>query len=202
MRAPMAEPQRSASQLNEGALVDRVARGDEQAVTLLYETYADRIFRFVYRRMAGCYEDAEEITQDAFVAAACCAATFDGSCTVLTWLCGIARVRIADHYRRQGRRKRVPPGKLLRLGTDAAPGEETAGGFGPEDVPDRLDLGRLVERAMASLRDDEREVLLLRYVEEFSVREIALLMERTEKAVESLLMRAKKKAARAAARWL
>ena len=41
--------------------------------------------------------------------------------------------------------------------------------------------------------DEEREALLLRYVEGLSVREIAVLMKRTEKAVESLLSRAKAK---------
>jgi RNA polymerase sigma-70 factor, ECF subfamily len=202
MRAAMTEPQRSVSQLKEGALVDRVAHGDEQAVRLLYETYADRVFRFVYRRVSECYEDAEEVTQDAFVTAASCAATFDGSCTVLTWLCGIAKVRIADHYRRQGRRKRVPPGQLARFEDDAPAAGGDRGALSLENLPDRLDMDRLVVRLMASLRDDEREVLLLRYVEEFSIREMAVLMNRSEKAVESLLMRAKKKAARAALRWL
>lgn len=115
MRGVMAEPQHAGSQLGGESLLGRVAGGDEEAVARFYDRYADAVFRFIQRRVAGCREDAEEITQDTFLAAVACAATFDGTCAPLTWLCGLARVRLADFFRRQGRQKRSPPGRVLSL---------------------------------------------------------------------------------------
>ncbi len=203
MRAAMTGPERSASETGEVALVRRVARGDEEAVARFYHAYADAVFRFIYRRVAERYEDAQDLTQETFLAAVACALTYDGSCAVFTWLCGMARVRIADFFRRQGRRKRVPFHQLERLEEAFPGGEESASARSSlEGLPGRLDDARLLDRTMAALREEEREALLLRYVEELSVREIAALMARSEKAIESLLIRAKKKAARKAAELL
>jgi RNA polymerase sigma factor (sigma-70 family) len=203
MRAAMTEPERFASDHGDASLINWVAQGDEEAVARLYHAYADAVFRFIYRRVGESYEDAEEITQDTFLAATACAPTYDPACPALTWLCGIARLRITDFYRRQGRRKRIPPDRLLALDEQfrSSHGPQSVA-HDPDDVPARLDTARMVDLTLAELRDEEREALMLRYVEELSVREIAVLMKRTEKAIESLLTRAKKKAAKVAARWL
>jgi RNA polymerase sigma factor (sigma-70 family) len=70
---------------------------------------------------------------------------------------------------------------------------DQGGQRGLEEVLDRILASEVVDAALSRLTDDEREALLLRYVEGFSVREIAGLMKRTDKGVESLLMRAKAK---------
>jgi RNA polymerase sigma-70 factor (ECF subfamily) len=203
MRGAMTEPRRAGADAGVGSLLRRVADGEEEAVARFYDAYADAVFRFVYRRAAASYEDAEEITQDTFLAAIACAATFDGSCAPLTWLCSLAKLRLADFFRRQSRRKRVPPGQLASLDGELGELRGPPGGIpSPEEVPHRIDVARALDRALAALAEDEREVLLLRYVEQFSIHEIGLLMGRGDKAVESLLMRAKKKAARVAARGL
>ena len=174
------------------ALLARVAEGDEEAIARLYAEYADAVFRFIYRRVQFCHEDAEELTLDTFLLAISYARTYDGSCTQLTWLCCLARRCIADFVRRRGRKKRVPPGGLSSLhhcGDEPVPS-------GLEHLPDRLEAEQIIDQALASLSDDERDVLLLRYVEQFAVSEIAVVLGRSAKAVESLLSRAKKKAAR------
>jgi len=185
-------------------LVQRVAEGDEAAAEVLYQTYAAAVFRFVYCRVGEHYEEAEEITQDTFLSALSLAPTYDGSCPVFTWLCGIAQVRLADYYRRQSRAKRIPPEKMVSLDPETLQALQELSPDLPslEDVIQRLDTARLVDVMMGPLTEDEREVLQLRYAEEFTVREIAALMHRSEKAIESLLMRAKKKAAKAAEGWV
>jgi RNA polymerase sigma factor (sigma-70 family) len=67
-----------------------------------------------------------------------------------------------------------------------------------DDILDRVDATQLVQTMLASLQDEERDALMLRYVEELSISEIATLMDRSERAVEHLLLKAKKKAARTA----
>lgn len=173
-------------------LVERIARRDDDAVELLYRSFAQPVFRFIYRRVREQREDAEEITLDTFLSVVSLAPTYRPDCSVLTWLCGIARVRIADFYRRQGRHKRIPPENLVVISEDvlaALPDNEAS----LDRIVDRIDAARLAESLMALLTEDEREALMLRYVEELSVREIATLLDRSEKGVEGLLGRAKKK---------
>ena len=72
-------------------------------------------YRHVYRSLDERHEDAEEVTQDTFLGAISLAETYDGSCSVLTWLCGIARLRIADFLRKEGRQKRIPTDRMVSL---------------------------------------------------------------------------------------
>ena len=169
-------------------LVPAVARGDDAALAELFRLYGEAVLRFVYRRVGESMEDAEEITLDTFASAAKLAGTFDIRSQVLTWLCGIAKLRIIDHFRRTSREKRMP----ARLRTDL--GElEKVGACGLDHVLDRIDAERIVDEMLADLTDGEREVLLLRYVDQLSVREIATIVNRSEKGVEGLLTRAKNK---------
>lgn len=196
--------QRTKTRSDELSIVQALARGDESAITAFYETHADTVFRFVYRRVGERREDAEEITHDTFLSALQLAPTFDGSCSAFTWLCGIAKLRLIDAHRRESRDKRIPADKVESLDDDtlAALRDFDAESSSLDDVLGRLDTSRMVDAMLAPLTADEREALLLRYAEQLSVREMTHVMQRTEKAIEGLLDRAKKKAARAAAEMI
>jgi RNA polymerase sigma-70 factor (ECF subfamily) len=182
-------------------LVQRVAQGDEDAVEALYHTYADAVLQFVYPRVGERREDAEEILPEVFLSAVALAGTYDGSCAVSTWLCGIAKRCLARFRRNQGRQKRIPPDRIVSLDEETLQvWQECEAEVSPaEEAIRRMEAARVVEAMMAALREDEREVLRLRYVEEFSLREIAVVMGRTEKAIERLLSRSRKKAEQAGA---
>ena len=198
------EVEQSRAQIGATSLVQRVARREEEAVMAFQQAYADTVFGFVFRRMGEQYEDAEEVTQDVFLMALSLAPNYDASCSVSTWLCGIARRCLTEFFRRQGREKRIPPHQVVALDEETLQGVLgfEAGSFPMEEAIHRVDAARLAEVMMVPLNEDEREVLLLRYVEEFSVREIAVLWQRTEKAIESLLTRARKKALKAGSKWV
>ncbi|MCH8275590.1 MAG: RNA polymerase sigma factor [Armatimonadetes bacterium] len=191
------------AQLADEFLLERVASHDEAALETLYRTNADAILRFIYRRVGEQFEDAEEITQDTFVSAVSMARTFRGDCSLYTWLCGIAKLRIVDYYRKRGREKRIPEAMITEFseGTTEALAAMNRGELSVEDALDRISTRSLVDAMMASLSNDEREVLVLRYVEELSIREISLLVRRSAKGVESLLTRAKRKQREAAIRF-
>jgi RNA polymerase sigma-70 factor (ECF subfamily) len=181
-----------------GARADRldlIAAGDERSVSEFVARYGDRLYNFVYQRMGRRQEDAEDITYDTFLAATQAAAVFRGDSTVFTWLCGIARRKIAAHYRAANRRGRLPQERLIamedcgELRSDAADPHELA-----ERGESRVELVRGVVGAM---RDAEAEVLILKYVMEMDVREIAQTIGRTAKAAESLLSRARESFRRA-----
>ncbi|MFI5384899.1 MAG: RNA polymerase sigma factor [Fimbriimonadales bacterium] len=180
---------------DEHALTRSMGSGDGDAAAEVYRRYSERIFRFVCRRVGEQAEDAEEITLDTFISAINMAATYTGESSVFAWLCGIARLRIIDFNRRQTSTKRPP--RKARTSLDQLDDEITFhaqfGRDSVEDVLDRIVASEVVTAALSRLSADERESLLLRYVEGLSVREIGLLMKRSEAAVESLLTRARTK---------
>ena len=189
---------------SEDLLLHRVARGEPPAVEALLRQHGSSVFRFVYRRSGERHEDAQDLTQETFLAAVALAGTYDGSCSVLTWLCSLARLKVADHLRRQGRNKRAPESRkvewsvveseesgLLRVGSETS-----------ESATDRLDAAIFLDGVTAELMNDEREALLLHYVEGFSIVEMAHLFKRSAKGVESLLTRAKRRCRETAARSL
>jgi RNA polymerase sigma-70 factor, ECF subfamily len=187
----------------EASLIKAVARGEAEAIERLYREQGDRVLRFVYRRIGGQIEDAEEITQDTFLTAIKLAATFDGSCSVVGWLYSIARIRITDHFRRIGRDKRIPVNMVQRLDdlAEAAMADLSNGSATLDQVLDRIEASRLIDELLSDLNEEEREALLLRYVEQLSVKEMATIMQRSEKGVEGLLTRAKNKPRAHIERW-
>lgn len=180
---------------SEQMLLSAVARGDEAAVDQLFRMHGDAVLRFVYRRVEENLEDAQEITIDTFVSVLKLAGGFDPRSSVFTWLCGIAKVRIIDFYRKRDRGKRIPDAKIFELE------QLNAGVASLDETLDRLEARRVVDAMLEGLNEDEREAILLRYVEGLSVQEAALLMKRSPKGVESLLTRAKAKARGTMEQW-
>jgi RNA polymerase sigma-70 factor, ECF subfamily len=187
----------------EVSLVLRMARGDEVAAQGLIKAHGDALFRFVLRRTAGNIEDTEEIVQDAFVAAVRMGESYDGSCSVFTWLCSLARLKIGDRHKTQSRQKRaaeMPPLSLddETLGTLRRVHDRSAS---LNDIVDQVDRVQMVQALLDSMSPEQREAVTLRYVEQFSVGEIATIMARSEKAVERLLERAKERPRQEMFRW-
>jgi RNA polymerase sigma-70 factor (ECF subfamily) len=185
------------------SLVRRMARGDEEAAHGLIEAHGDALYRFVLRRVAGSVEDAEEIVQDTFVAAVRLGESFDGTCSVLTWLCSLARLKLGDFRKSQmaqKRRSEIPPVSL---------DDETMGmlrrvhdpNASLENIADQLDRVRLVQALLDAMSPEQREAVTLRYVEQFSVAEIARIMKRSDIAVERLLERAKERPRQEMFKW-
>jgi RNA polymerase sigma-70 factor, ECF subfamily len=69
------------------------------------DRYGDELFRFALNRV-GCRDTAEDLVQDAFLAAWQSRDTFDRRASLGTWLAGILRRKIADHFRVAGRKQR------------------------------------------------------------------------------------------------
>src|SRR5437588_7562388 len=181
---------------SEHTLLSRVARGEEIAVQKLYRDHGDAIIRFICRRVEDRLEDAEEITLDTFVSAIDLAHNFDARCSVRTWLCGIAKARIIDFYRRVHRAKRIPSSSICLLDESFSSTAEF------EQVIDQIDAVSAVDAMLARLTDEEKEAILLRYGDQLSTRETAAMMGRTERAVESLLIRGKNKAKAKLGAWM
>lgn len=151
---------------------------DADAFAHWYRRALPRVYGYVRAQAGGDIDLAEDITQHAFVQAVHARASFDGRADPVTWICSIARNAMLNHYRSEQRewRRRVAVVPEIELPDHAA----TA-------APDRDNL----VRALGLLHPDQRAAVILKYVDQMSVREIARTIGRSEAATESLLSRAR-----------
>jgi RNA polymerase sigma-70 factor (ECF subfamily) len=169
------------------ALANQIVDGDEAALAAFYALHADPLFAFIYHRMDGARLDAEDIWQEALLSAVRALPTYRGQCRLFTWLCSIARHKIADHFRRRGwwltdAFSDLPDWRLASL-VSLSPLPE-------EIVTGRATRARVVQ-ALALLPEEYQKALVARYADEHSVSEVAQMLNRTYKATESLLSRAR-----------
>jgi RNA polymerase sigma-70 factor (ECF subfamily) len=152
---------------------------DEAAFRAWYDAALPRVYGFVHGRAGGDIVLAEEITAQAFLDAVRARDTFDERADLVTWVCSIARNRLIDHYRRSARERQ---GRLRLIVSDL---------HATEPEWDRLEQRDAVLASLEPLSSAERTALLLRYLDGYSVREVAQRIGRTEAATESLLSRAR-----------
>lgn len=168
------------SRLNDIALVRQIQHGDEIAMAEFYRRFAPGLHAFISRKVSGP-ETVEDLISETMVAAVKSIMRFKGESRVFTWLCRIASYKIADFYRRQSQ------GKLLSI--------EEAGTLSDNDSADP-EQSIIIWQVLHSLNHEYRQVLEEKYLSGFSTREIAFRLGRTEKAVESILVRARSAFAR------
>lgn len=133
-------------------------------------------------RRCGDRATAEDLTSETFLAAMDAARKSDPPTISVPWLLGVARHKLADHYRRGQQRHTVP----------VAEPPEPAEARGAADDWD-AELDRLVaEAVLARLPEPYRTVLILRYMDGCPVPECAELIGRTVHATEALLVRARR----------
>jgi RNA polymerase sigma-70 factor (ECF subfamily) len=169
----------------ERELVTAVLQKNRKAAAQLVAAHVDAIYGYVRHRLLPRSELADDVVQDVFLAALDGLAAFQGTSSLRAWLIGIARHKVDDLYRQLLRTPRP-------LEDETSAGDEPASVEPPID--ERLDSARLRERAQAILkRLPERYGLLLlwRYWEQKTAREMAEATGTTEKSVERTLARAR-----------
>jgi RNA polymerase sigma-70 factor, ECF subfamily len=157
------------------------AQADRAAFGVLYRRYLDRVYGYAFYQL-GDHHDAEDATERTFMAALRALPTFrDEGATFRAWLFRIAHNTIANAHRSRFRRRTEP----LPEGTERAdPSADPAG------LVLEAEEARRVLHAVAELPDDRRQVVLLRFVDGLSSREIGQVMDRSEGAARVLLHRA------------
>src|SRR6188472_1231837 len=136
---------------DKAALVARLRRGDRAAFRELYARFAQATFGFLLR-LAGRRDVAEDLQQEVWLSIARHADRLDADTDLAAWIFTIARNRFLSSRRRAD---------VARPSADPAAFDRAAVGPAPADDPACRDL----ERALASLPDVHREVLLLVGVE-------------------------------------
>ena len=171
----------SMPQTSEIGLVSRAQNGDRNAFSELVRIHANGVMAVVYR-MCGNVQLAEDAAQETFIQAWVKLGSFRPEFPFRNWLYRIAVNTAVDMLRAE---KRVLPGALDKFGlTDERPG--------PEAESIRNEQERLVQKAISSLPDASRAVLILREFEGFSYKEIADALEIPAGTVMSRLNYARK----------
>jgi RNA polymerase sigma factor (sigma-70 family) len=177
---------------DDAALAERLARGESAAYGDLCDRFGPGLHGFAASRLAGDKDLADDVMVQTLTDAVRNIRRFNPRRSRLrSWVYGIARRKIGLERRRQRRRKSVPAAAQVPM--EAASGMVVQGDIADISVA-RLDAERQAARIAALLTDIEMEVLILHCVDEFSVKEIAGIVGRSERAVDSLLHRARRKA--------
>ena len=169
------------SDWSEEQLLEAAVTYDEAALGELYDRYEARIYSYVFRR-TGDDAQAEDLTAQVFVKMLQAIrdrrawhSSFSG------WLYRIAHNVVIDHYRQRDRQ--------VQIGLDEAPDIVDE----HDDPAQRAELRLTTDKvrfAMRQLTDEQAEVLSLRFLEGYSIVEVAVMMNKTEGAIKALQYRA------------
>lgn len=169
------------TEADEEQLLAKAMQFDDAALGELYDRYEARIYGYIYRR-TGDQVLAEDLTAQVFLKMLesirdqkAWRSSFSG------WLYRIAHNLVVDTYRRKGRHGAVDLEDVPQTAAESQNPEET--------VEQTLDAERL-RSAIRRLTDEQAEVVSLRFLEGYSIAEVAGMMNRTEGAIKALQYRA------------
>ena len=168
------------------ALIRRTTAGDSAAFESLVRRHQAAVFRFI-RLIVHDRMDPEEILKETFLAARRTLPRYQEDTPVRSWLLGLARQIL---HRRDPRPRRGAPeaAPLRELGEAAGWGRPVEDG---QRIAERLYDRGFLERTLAALPPEDREILILRDLEGLSGEEAAAVAGLTEAAARSRLLRAR-----------
>lgn len=174
--------------VREKELFSRVKKKDSEAFIKAYDLYIDQIFRFIYFKV-GSREEANDLTSAVFLKTwnYIQGNSREDFKTLKALIYKIARTSIIDYYRKNSNFNKI---------TIDGEGEEKI------DIKDeRQDIAKqaeinfdfsLIEKKLGELKDEYREVIILRFIDELSIKEIAAVIDKSKNNVRVLIHRALK----------
>lgn len=168
----------SGSRSAEAALLADAASGKAEAVRRLLDEAGPVVYGFVFGRVGGNPSVAEDLLQETLLEAVRSSHTFRGESALTTWLCTIARRRLARYY--ESERKADATRAGLSLVRDV-----------PDHAEDDVDQADEVLRSLGRLSATHRQVLVMKYLDEMHVAEMAAELGKTKVQIQSLLQRAR-----------
>ena len=166
-------------QLSEHRLIEKVKQGDKEAFGQLYLHYLDSIYRYIFFRVNQEKPVAEDLTQTVFFKAWQGIENFrTEKGNFRAWLYRIAHNCVLDYYKIH-----KPAGRV---------DENVADGKTIETLEEQLDTKDRIEkikRALERVTDEQKTVIILKFIDGFSNQEIAKIVGKHEDAVRALQYR-------------
>lgn len=155
--------------------IKQVLKGDQNAFAEIVDLYKDKVYQLCFR-MLGNQHEAEDIAQEAFIRAYVNIHTFNQKLKFSTWLYRIATNLSIDRIR-----KKKPDYYLDAeiAGTDGLTmySQLAADVSLPEEELEGLELQEIIQKAILSLPDKYRSVIVLKYIDELSLKEISEILD-------------------------
>lgn len=166
-------------------LFEAAKNGDSEAFSTIYEHYYTPLYRYVFFRLRGNSQDAEDVTQDVFIKIYGSIGNYipGDEPNPLPYFYTIARNTLIDRSRKRGITQ-------VNLSED----DETLINVRDEsDTPDqrlaKADDAAELRKKIAELPSEQQDVIVLRFIDDLSTKETALALGKTEEAVRQLQSR-------------
>ena len=153
-------------------------------ITEIYQLHSDQVFRYVFY-MVHNEHTAEDLTQETFIKVHRSLETFQFQSSIQTWVYQIARNTTLDYLKRKKLVSFFDPSRLLQLIKES---ERSA-----IDIVTHTEEREQLYMYLLALKKEYREVLILRKINELSVKETALILNWSEDKVKSMTARGLKK---------
>jgi RNA polymerase sigma-70 factor (ECF subfamily) len=167
--------------LQEKIVFLKLKSGDSDAFSFFYDQYVTRIYRFVFIKVSN-KQVAEDLTQEIFLKVWQHLVDKKDIQNFQAFIFRVARNSIIDYYRRAYRQE-LPLDYVDETKHEALIDDKT------EDLDKSLDSEKLLKQ-LKSLKAEYQEVLLLRYVEDMSIEDIASILQKDKNNVRVLIHRA------------
>jgi len=172
-------------------LAAKVAAGDRDAFDSFFKEYFPRLFRFTLTRVDNNVELAEEIVQRTMCIVVRKMGTYRGEALLFTWLCQICRNEASSVFRQRKIEMQedlpIEDHPAVQAALESASPDDGR----PESARRREEIANFVRVTLEHLPSNYAEALELKYVQGYSVKEIASKLHIGEKAAESILSRSR-----------
>jgi RNA polymerase sigma-70 factor (ECF subfamily) len=167
----------------EKKLIDRAVKGESSAFGSLYDHYQPHIYRFVFVKVSR-REEAEDLTHQVFLQAWQNIQNYrDFGFPFSSWLYRIARNEVIDYYR--SKKEHVPLDEV-------DPEFFAVSGNGPDTAEQNFQMQKVLA-VIRTMKPDYQDIIIMRFVEELSLKEVAAALHKSEGAVKLLQHRALRK---------
>lgn len=176
--------------MKESDLIQRLQAGDQDTFKIIFEEFKLRVFNTCLSYLQHT-EEAEEVTQDVFVEIYRSINHYKAEATLSTWIYRISVNKCLDFLRHRKRKKRS--GLLISLFKKESTELQidTPHFHHPGVILENKEKAALLFKVIDKLPDQQKTAFILSQIEDLPQKEIAEVMKLSEKAVESLLQRAK-----------
>lgn len=164
--------------------LQKIKEKDPLLIEKIYKEYKFKIFNFLVIKANGNKHTAEEVLSDTFYSLLKYAHTITNKNKILPWLMQVANRRFFDHLKTKYKEKDI---------TDCSDNETDPSAKEITDILHEKEKALMTHMAINNLKDEYRNVLLLKYQDDKSEKEIAKIMNKTVSSVQSLLFRAREK---------
>jgi len=179
--------------LDDKRLVKQLLANDEQAFDRFFSENFARLYRFALTRLPEDPDGTREVVQIALTKAIRKLHTYRAESALFTWLCAITRNEMSDWLAKQGRYRQhivlTEDYPEIQAAVDSFQAPQS---LNPEHVYQRTELARLIQVALDRLPPRYGNVLEWKYIEGYSISEIAEKLNLGNEATQSLLARAKR----------